>query len=49
MMVLMEFLQFAKERKKLWLLPMLILALALGGLLILSQTTALSPFIYSLF
>jgi hypothetical protein len=49
MMIVMEFLQFAKERKKLWLLPLFILALALGGLLILSQATALSPFIYSLF
>ena len=38
-----------RARKKFWLLPMLAVLLILGGLLILAQTSAIAPFIYSLF
>ena len=40
---------FMRERKKLWLAPILILFVLLGGLLILAQGSALAPFIYSIF
>ena len=40
---------FVKVRKKFWLLPILIMVVALGGLLVLSQGSAVAPFIYSLF
>jgi hypothetical protein len=40
---------FMRARKKFWLLPMLAMLLILGGLLILAQTSAIAPFIYSLF
>jgi hypothetical protein len=40
---------FMRERKKLWLAPILILCVLLGGLLLLAQGTALAPFIYSIF
>ncbi len=40
---------FMKTRKKFWLLPMLAMLLLLGGLLILAQTSAIAPFVYSLF
>jgi hypothetical protein len=40
---------FMKERKKLWLLPILIILLAVGGLLVFAQGSALAPFIYSIF
>ncbi len=49
----MEFLRelwaFLKMRKKLWLLPIIIVMLVFGGLLILSQGSVVAPFIYTLF
>jgi hypothetical protein len=38
-----------RTRKKFWLLPILLMVLILGGLLILAQTSAIAPFIYTLF
>jgi Family of unknown function (DUF5989) len=40
---------FMRARKKFWLLPMLAILFLLGGLLVLAQTSAIAPFIYSLF
>ncbi|MGD0909401.1 MAG: DUF5989 family protein [Candidatus Acidiferrales bacterium] len=40
---------FMRTRKKFWLLPMLAMLLLLGGLLVLAQTSAIAPFLYSLF
>jgi len=40
---------FIKERKKFWLAPIIILMLLLGALLVLSQGSAVAPFIYTLF
>ena len=44
-----EFLQFIKVRKKYWLLPILIVLALFGGLIVLSQGTAVAPFIYTIF
>jgi len=44
-----EFLEFLKERKKYWLLPIIIVLVLFGGLIILSQGSAVAPFIYALF
>lgn len=44
-----EFWQFLKYRKKYWLLPIVIILLALGALLILTEGSTLAPFIYALF
>jgi drug/metabolite transporter superfamily protein YnfA len=46
---LVELWQFLRTRKKLWLLPITIVMLVLGGLLILAQGSAVAPFIYTLF
>ena len=50
---LMEFLKelwaFLRARKKLWLAPIVIVMLILGGLLILAQGSVVAPFIYTLF
>jgi hypothetical protein len=46
---LAELWAFLRSRKKLWLLPILIVMLLLGGLLILAQGSAIAPFIYTLF
>jgi Family of unknown function (DUF5989) len=40
---------FMKERKKFWLLPIILLLVLLGGLLVLAQGSAIAPFIYTLF
>jgi hypothetical protein len=44
-----EILQFLVARNKLWLLPMLIMLVIFGGLIVLSQGSAVAPFIYTLF
>ncbi|MBR9677245.1 hypothetical protein GOV04_03820 [Candidatus Woesearchaeota archaeon] len=40
---------FLRVRKKYWLLPILLLLVLVGALIILGQSSALSPFIYALF
>ena len=40
---------FLKERKKWWLLPMVIVLLLFGVLIVLTSGTAIAPFIYTLF
>jgi len=44
-----EFWQFLKIRKKYWLLPIIIVLVLFGGLIILSQGSAVAPFIYTIF
>ena len=44
-----EFWDFLKVRKKYWLLPILIVLALFGSLIILSQGTAVAPFIYTIF
>lgn len=40
---------FLRTRKKLWLLPIIVVMVLMGGLLILAQGSVLAPFIYTLF
>ena len=40
---------FTRERKKFWLIPILIVLLLLGGLIVVAQGSAFAPFIYTLF
>jgi hypothetical protein len=47
--ILVELWAFLRERKKLWLLPIIVITLVIGGLLILAQGSVLAPFIYTLF
>jgi len=44
-----KFLEFLKVRKKYWLLPVIILLVFFGVLIVLSQGSALTPFIYTTF
>mgnify|MGYP000035237633 CR=1 FL=1 len=46
---LKEFISFLAIRKKFWLFPTIIAILLLGGLIILSQGSAVAPFIYTIF
>lgn len=40
---------FMRERKKLWLAPLIIVMLVLGALIVLLQASPIAPFIYTLF
>ena len=49
----MEFIKemwlFLRARKKLWLAPIIIVMVVIGGLLVLAQGSVVAPFIYTLF
>lgn len=49
MSFIVELWEFARQRKKFWLLPIILVLALFGGLLILVQGSALAPFIYTLF
>jgi hypothetical protein len=40
---------FLKQRKKLWMAPIIAIMVSLGVLLVLTQGSALAPFVYTLF
>jgi hypothetical protein len=46
---LVELWGFMKERKKFWLLPIFVVLLMLGTLIVLTQGSAVAPFIYTVF
>jgi len=47
--LLKEMWAFLKVRKKFWLLPIIIILLLLGALILFTETSAVAPFIYTLF
>lgn len=49
MSVLAELWDFMKTRKKFWLVPIVVVMLLLGALLVFAQSSAIAPFIYTLF
>ena len=49
MSFLAEIFEFLKARGKLWLWPPILLLLLFGGLLVISQGSAIAPFIYTIF
>lgn len=49
MSIISEFCSFLRERKKWWIAPILVFLLLLGVLIIFANSSALAPFIYSLF
>ena len=49
MSFLIELWQFMRVRKKFWLAPILVVLLVFGGLIVLTQGSAVAPFIYTLF
>ena len=44
-----EFCEFLKVRKKYWLYPILLILALFGALIVLSQGSAIAPFIYTIF
>jgi hypothetical protein len=49
MSIALELWAFMRERKKWWLLPVILVMLIVGSLLIFAQGSALAPFIYTIF
>ena len=49
MTILVELWGFMRARKKYWLAPILIMLVVFGGLIVLTQGSAVAPFIYTLF
>ena len=49
MSFLVELWTFMKVRKKFWLLPIISMMIIFGGLVVLSQGSAVAPFIYTIF
>ena len=47
--VLREFWQFLKHEKKYWLAPIVVVFVLFGLLIVFSQSSAVAPFIYTLF
>ena len=45
----LELWSFMRERKKYWLLPIIVMLTLFGGLIILAKGSAVAPFIYTLF
>jgi hypothetical protein len=49
MSIFAELWHFMRVRKKYWLLPIIMMMALLGGLIVLTQGTAVAPFIYTVF
>jgi len=49
MSLLQELWRFMRVRKKYWLMPVVLLMLVVGGFVVLTQGSAVAPFIYTLF
>mgnify|MGYP001426361713 CR=1 FL=1 len=47
--IIKEFIEFLKYRKKWWLTPIFIFLILFGALLVLTEGSAVAPFIYTLF
>ena len=47
--IIVELWAFMRERKKFWLLPIMIMMVIFGGLIVLTKGSAIAPFIYTLF
>lgn len=46
---MIELWMFMRERKKFWLLPIILVLMLFGGLVVMTQGTVIAPFIYTLF
>ncbi len=47
--LIIEFWEFLRYRKKYWLLPIIIVLLLVGSLIVFTESSAIAPFIYTLF
>ena len=49
MTFVMQMYRFLASRRKLWMLPIIVMTVAIGGVLVLAHGSVLAPFIYTLF
>jgi hypothetical protein len=49
MSFLREFVEYLRTRKKLWLVPLIVLFMLFGAIFVLGQGSVVAPFIYTLF
>ena len=49
MSLLYEIFRYMRHRKKFWLFPVIVVLFVFGGLIVLTQGTAVAPFVYTLF
>jgi len=49
MSFVLEIWSFMRARKKFWLLPIMLMMMLFGGLVILTEGSAIAPFIYTIF
>ncbi len=47
--IIKEFWEFLKVRKRMWLLPIVMMLLLIGSVILLAESSAIAPFIYALF
>lgn len=47
--ILVELWEFLRVRKKIWLLPLIVFLVLIGFLIIFTESSAVAPFIYTLF
>ena len=47
--VMSEFFQFLRQEKKFWMVPIVVIFIAFGLLMVFTQSSAVAPFIYTLF
>ena len=47
--LLYEITLFLRQNKKLWMLPVVVVLVLMGALLVFAESSALAPFIYSIF
>jgi len=46
---LLEIINFIRVRKKYWLVPIILFLLTFGGIIVITQGSAIAPFIYTIF
>jgi len=49
MTFMMQMFRFLQSRRKLWMLPIIFMTVAIGGVLVLAHGSVIAPFIYTLF
>ena len=47
--LLRDFFRYSRENKKIWIIPFMLLIVATAGLVVVAESSAIAPFIYSLF
>jgi len=48
-LILIEFWEFMKARKRYWLFPIIFVLILLGAMIVFAESSAIAPFIYALF